>query len=447
MKTLRRAVAAPLFLLAAQLPAFAISLYDGVLTRGETPTLAPVVPSLTPTELPSINNRLPGELSLPDIPRLELPEQAQSQQTARISETASPEQRQQQLSANASLERLTQVSQQRAEARQASAGAENVAGSVFDGAFVEHGRREYFGELAPGEEAGVVVSKRAPASSPEAAPGETEMNDNVKLSPKTNREREDAAAALFARGGAAYDPNAPATAKVDLTRYDTVQFQDAGRGKRNVVVVKKGRTDRIVVVGSHNDKVENSGGVIDNWTGTTMVAHLYQTVKDQPTEATIVFIAHAREEEGLIGSRKFVSSLSREELKRVESNINLDTLAIKGGGTLVWDNGDGWASAKAMLDAAERAVAEENARRSASDRLTLKREPLNGGDADSSSYRDAGVPWYATFFGGSEELIFSIIHSPRDNFGAFSLPIYKETYFVTLAILKYLDLHGIPAGA
>ena len=315
------------------------------------------------------------------------------------------------------------------------------AARVFDGSIVDRGVSEFFGELAPDQEAGVVVA-RPRATVEGVAPTESEMNDNVKLSPKSLHERENASAALFAHGGASYDSATPTTQKVDLTKYDAVQFQDAGRGHRNVVVVKKGRTDRVIVVGSHNDKVSVGDGVIDNWTGTTMVAHLYQTLKDVPTEATIVFISHAREEEGLLGSRKFVSSLAPEELKRVESNINIDTLAIKGGGTLVWDNGDGWASAKEMLDAADRAVAEENAKRPANDQLNLRREPLNGGDADSSSYRDAGVPWYATFFGGSEDLIFSIIHTPRDNFGAFSLPIYRESYFVTLAVLRYLDAHG-----
>jgi hypothetical protein len=448
MKTICRVVAPLLsLLLAVPTPVFAVSLYDGLNARPEAPVApTPIVPGVA--AIPELPAGLPASIdasltapTLPTLPTIPpIAAAAQIPQIAQPAQSARPAQ-----SAAGSLDHIVALTANAVPDRSGSEeSAPRAAAEAFDGSFVQHGVDQFFGTLSGNEEPGVVTAKtRRDGSGIEAAPTDGEMNDNVKSSPKTARERENAAGAMFQRGGAAFNPSAPATAKVDLTKYDTVQFQDAGRGKRNVVVVKKGKSDRIIVVGSHNDKVEVGDGVIDNWTGTTMVAHLYQTIKDQPTDATIVFIAHAREEEGLLGSRKFVSSLSREELKRVEANINIDTLAIKGGGTLVWDNGDGWASAKDFLDAADRAVTEENAKRSANDQLVLKREPLNGGDADSSSYRDAGVPWYGTFFGGSEDLIFSIIHTPRDNFGAFSLPIYRESYFVTLAVLRYLDAHGI----
>lgn len=316
---------------------------------------------------------------------------------------------------------------------------------LFDEDHVRFAIGEYFGVLAPGEEPGVVVSHQVWA---QGAPGDDEMLGNVKESKKTNPEREAALIRIFVRNGAKYDPATAKVASPDFTRTDEVQLQEVldrrGRptGKHNIFVFKKGRNpDRgIIVNSSHNDKVEAGDGVIDNWSGTTLVAHLHKTERDVETEAGRLYIAFAREEEGLLGSQYFLRSLTPQQRAKLEGDVNYDTIAIKGGGTNSWENN----SDNVLLEAGDAAVAEANKTRGPQERLELVRDTLNGGDADSSSFRWQRPPIPAmTIYSGPEDLLFSIIHSARDNFGAFDFLLYKNTYQVAVALLHWLDAHPL----
>jgi Zn-dependent M28 family amino/carboxypeptidase len=180
----------------------------------------------------------------------------------------------------------------------------------------------------------------------------------------------------------------------------------------------------VIIVGAHYDKVKAGLGKIDNGTGSTMVANLYQALGAAETDATIVFIAFAREEEGLYGSAAYVRSLSAVQRKKIDAMINLDTLAVDG--TFSWKNN----STRAVLDRLAKVSRDSG--------HALKEDYLNGGDADSSSFRDAGIP-AVTIYGASQDVIFDTIHSERDNMSAFSLKHYKNAYLLTLETIKSLD--------
>jgi len=248
-------------------------------------------------------------------------------------------------------------------------------------------------------------------------PTDEELRERMARSPLTNPEREATVQELFKLAGAK-----PAD----------IVVQDIGRGKHNIMVVKKGRTDRVVVIGGHHDKVSEGAGTIDNWTGATLVTNLYQALHDQDTDATIVFIAFGREEEGLLGSQAYLDSLTPEQKGKIDAMVNLDTLGVNG--TFSWKNN----STRALLDRV-RKVAAENHR-------DLTEAHLDGGDADSSSFRQAGIP-AITIYGASEDVIFDIIHSDRDTMAAFVLSHYKNAYLLTLDFLKSLDREKLgPVG-
>ncbi|TBR23170.1 Zn-dependent exopeptidase M28 [bacterium] len=294
---------------------------------------------------------------------------------------------------------------------------------LFDGArgiegpeaFVGRAERLFAaGRLAPGQRLAVAQNGQG-RSRVEGVPSDDDLYKTVALSPLTNPERERVVAELFKAAGA---------------KPEEIKTQDTGRGTHNIYVVKKGRTDRVVVVGGHHDKVHEGAGTIDNWTGATMVVNLYQALRELDTDATYVFIAFSREEEGLVGSDKYVESLTREQLKKIDYMLNLDTLGVDG--TFSWKNG----SDKVLL-----ARAMETARRTGRD---LKELYLDGGDSDHTSFRRAGVLGLM-FFGASLEVIWDIIHSANDTIKSFSLPHYANAYRLSLEFLK--DMDAKPAKA
>ncbi len=235
------------------------------------------------------------------------------------------------------------------------------------------------------------------------------MQGRMERLPSTNPERMKFMVELFKLGGA--------------TDADIV-LQDAGRGRNNVIVTIKGKTDRVIVVGGHYDQVSEGLGKIDNGTGATMVANLYQAMHGTQPDATIVFIAFAREEEGLYGSQAYVKSLDKAKRAKIDAMINLDTLAVDG--TFSWKNN----STRAMLDRFAQVSRESG--------HAMKEDYLNGGDADSSTFRDAGIP-AVTIYGASQDVIFDIIHSENDNMASFSLQHYKNAYMLVLEAIKSLD--------
>ncbi|PCI37228.1 MAG: hypothetical protein COB53_07085 [Elusimicrobia bacterium] len=239
-------------------------------------------------------------------------------------------------------------------------------------------------------------------------PTDDELHDSVALSPLTNPERERVLVELFERGGAARDQ---------------IHLQDVGRGRNNIYVVKPGKSDRIIVVGGHHDKVRAGAGTIDNWTGATMVANLYKAMRDLSTDATIVFIGFAREEEGLLGSKAFLKNMDRAERGRIDAMINLDTLAVDG--TFSWVNN----SDRSLLTLIKNVAVRTG--------LALKEMTLWGGDSDSSTFRRYGIAGM-TVMGASNDVIWDIIHSKNDTIAEFSLEHYKNAFFLTLETMKEL---------
>ena len=107
-----------------------------------------------------------------------------------------------------------------------------------------------------------------------------------------------------------------------------------GLKQGNVICTLPGSSDSVIVVGAHFDHVDAGDGVVDNWSGASMLPSLYQAVKTEPRKHTFIFVAFAGEEKGLVGSRFYVSSLTPEQEKKINAMVNMDTLGL--GPTEVW---------------------------------------------------------------------------------------------------------------
>jgi len=118
----------------------------------------------------------------------------------------------------------------------------------------------------------------------------------------------------------------------------------------DLICVLPGRTNQTIVVGAHFDHVLVGDGVVDNWSGASLLPSLYQGLRTEPRQHTFIFVAFTGEEKGELGSQAYVRHMSKDEVARTEAMVNMDTLGL--GPTEMW-----LSHADPYLAAALRAVA------------------------------------------------------------------------------------------
>lgn len=141
---------------------------------------------------------------------------------------------------------------------------------------------------------------------------EQELKENLKLVPCKNEDRLEAVKKLFQQVGASDED-------IKIEKHKSVE---------NMIVTKKGKTDEIIVIGAHYDKVSDGCGAIDNWTGIVILANLYRTIKNFTTNKTYVFAAFGKEEIGLVGSDAMAKAIPKEKRTDYCSMVNLDSFGL-----------------------------------------------------------------------------------------------------------------------
>ncbi|OGR82594.1 MAG: hypothetical protein A3J74_07165 [Elusimicrobia bacterium RIFCSPHIGHO2_02_FULL_57_9] len=270
-----------------------------------------------------------------------------------------------------------------------------------------------------------------PASEPAVSaepgfPSDEQIMSDLNIGGITNAEREKKVIAHFQKLGATGAPiHVEEGEAPPLNVYNTVIIQNAGApGKNNIYVVKKGKTDRKVIDGGHMDRVGGgSHGIIDNYSGSLAVRYDYEALRAVETDATIVFINFAREEEGLVGSRAWLNAFPASQLSKFDAMQNLDTEGLAG--LYILENG----TTPKLRD-----MAMEIARKLG---IEASLQEIRGGDSDHTLFRRVGIP-ALMLFQGTEEDIFGKIHSENDNISNFLLDHYKNVLRLSRANLKEL---------
>jgi len=111
----------------------------------------------------------------------------------------------------------------------------------------------------------------------------------------------------------------------------------------NVVATLRGTdpasADRVYVVGAHYDSrvtdvlnaTSDAPGANDDGSGTSAVIELARVFAERPTEATIVFVAFAGEEQGLYGSNHF-AEVAKQAGWNIQGVLNMDIIGSPNGG-------------------------------------------------------------------------------------------------------------------
>jgi Peptidase family M28 len=193
----------------------------------------------------------------------------------------------------------------------------------------------------------------------------------------------------------------------------------------NVICVLPGDTQEVIVVGAHTDKVMRAGeGVVDNWSGASLLPSLFFSLSAIKRHHTFVFVGFTAEEKGMAGSEYYVDHLPAEARARIKAMVNMDSLGL--GPTKVWmTHAD-----KPLLDAlASVAMASK---------LPISAANVDKiGTTDSEAFTRYQIP-RITLHSITQETV-SVLHSPSDKVDAIKMNDYYDTYRLIAEYLAYLD--------
>jgi hypothetical protein len=194
----------------------------------------------------------------------------------------------------------------------------------------------------------------------------------------------------------------------------------------NVVCVLPGTSDRVIIVGAHFDRVRLGDGVVDNWSGASLLPSLYEAVRADHRTHTYVFIGFAGEEAGEIGSRFYVQNMTNEDVAAADAMVNMDTLGL--GPTKVWGS-----HSDQLLTGALGYVAKQlNAPVSIVDVEQV-------GSSDSEQFAIRKIPRITVHSMTQKTWEAKIIHTSSDRISALQLDDYYQTYGLLAAYLTFLD--------
>ena len=203
-----------------------------------------------------------------------------------------------------------------------------------------------------------------------------------------------------------------------------IQEQRVDKKSANVICTLPGETSSTITIAGHFDFVELDTGIIDDWSGTSLLPSLYQALKSRKRRHTYVFVAFTKEEAGLVGSSRYVKNLSAQEKGATRAFVNLECLGVSP--AKVWES----RSAPALLS---RLLELGGA-------LGMPVKGVNVeqvGMDDTFSFSPAKIP-VITIHSLTQET-FGLLHSKRDQLSAIRPGDYYDTYKLVALYLAYLD--------
>jgi putative aminopeptidase FrvX len=248
------------------------------------------------------------------------------------------------------------------------------------------------------------------ASLPPKFVPQAELRSKLQAAPYSNSRREELLQQWFEASGC---------------RESQLTFEVVTRGQPpNLICALPGQTASFVVVSGHMDHVKRGMGVVDDWSGASMLPSLYQALASLPRKHTFLFIGFTEEEKGLVGSRFYVRHLSPEKAGRIRAMVNLECLGLSP--PKVWSDHAGPKLLSGLFDVAKSLPV-----------------PLQGidlesvGRDDAESFRARKISTI-TIHSLTQDTI-HIMHTRRDTFAAINMTYYDESYRLVAAYLAYLD--------
>lgn len=195
----------------------------------------------------------------------------------------------------------------------------------------------------------------------------------------------------------------------------------------NVICTLPGQTDEMIIVGAHFDHIARGDGVVDNWSGASMLPSLYESLKNTLRKHTYIFIGFTDEERGEVGSHFYAQQMKEQEVARTEAMVNMDTLGL--GPSKVW-----LSHSDKELAGMLAAIAKQ---------LKLPISAVNVeqvGSTDSVQFSARNIPSITIHTLTQESWDAHILHTEKDKMTAIRLEDYYQSYQLISAYLAALDV-------
>jgi hypothetical protein len=203
----------------------------------------------------------------------------------------------------------------------------------------------------------------------------------------------------------------------------------------NVICLLPGTSDKVIIVGAHFDHVSEGDGVVDNWSGASLLPSLYQAIKIEPRKHTYIFIGFTDEEKGEVGSHFYAKQMTKEQVSVTDAMVNMDTLGLAP--TEVWTSHSDKLLTGALVYVAEQLNAPVSA---------VNVEQV--GSTDSVQFSERKIPSITIHSLTQQTWDAHILHSYKDKISAINFDNYYQTYKLIAAYLAFLDpSRGLPTAA
>ncbi|MCZ4521455.1 M28 family peptidase [Rhodococcus ruber] len=202
-------------------------------------------------------------------------------------------------------------------------------------------------------------------------------------------------------GGVSQEDGAAVLAAPEVT-LTLVTTTDTTTSRNIIAQTTTGSTENVVMAGAHLDSVPEGPGINDNGTGTSAVLETALQMGSAPEVTNAVrFAFWGAEEDGLVGSTKYVEGLSDDDKRNIALYLNFDMIGSHNAGYLAYDGDDsdkvGEPAGPAGSDAIERTFVE----RLAADGVAADGTDFDG-RSDYGPFIEVGIPAGGVFSGADE---------------------------------------------
>lgn len=194
----------------------------------------------------------------------------------------------------------------------------------------------------------------------------------------------------------------------------------------NLICLLPGSSGRVIIVGAHFDRVSVGDGVVDNWSGASLLPSLYEAVKMAPRKHTYLFIGFTDEEQGEVGSRFYVRQMTKEQITMTDAMVNMDTLGLAP--TEVWASHSDRQLTGALINVAKQL------------NFAITGVDVDQiGSSDAEQFAERRIPRITIHSLTQETWNARILHTSKDRISAIRLDDYYQTYRLLAAYIAFLD--------